>query len=93
MIDILSDILPYISGLYRLPWILVGFIVTIFLSKIIGREKIDNIMKKIGLILLYFFIPVLVFRIFLNTNFGQRQIEFAIIVSLIILFMYISIFQ
>jgi len=88
MIDILKDILPYISGLYTLPWILVGFIVTIILEKITGREKIDSIMKKIGLILLYFFIPVLIFRIFLNTDFGKNEIEFAIVVSFIILLMY-----
>ena len=89
MIDILKDILPYISGLYTLPWILVGFVLTIFLAKIIGRDKIDRIMKKIGLILLYFFIPVLVFRIFVNTDFGKNEIEFAILVSIIVLFMYI----
>ena len=92
MIDILKDILPYISGLYTLPWILVGFVVTILLTVIISREKIDTIMKKIGLILLYFFIPVLVFRIFLNTDFGQKQIEFAFVVSLIIFFMYLLAF-
>jgi hypothetical protein len=89
MIDILGDILPYISGLFTLPWILIGFIFTIIFAKMIGKEKIDKIMKKIGLILLFFFIPILVFRIFLNTDFGQKQIEFAIIVSLIIFFMYI----
>ena len=92
MIDILKDILPYISGLYTLPWILIGFIFTIIFAKAIGKEKIDKIMKKIGLILLYFFIPTLVFRIFLNTDFGQKQIEFAIIVSVIILLMYITAF-
>lgn len=92
MIDILKDILPYISGLYTLPWILVGFIVTLLLAKITGRERIDKIMKKIGLILLYFFIPVLVFRIFINTDFGQKQIEFAIVVSVIVFLMYLFAF-
>jgi len=92
MIDILKDILPYISGLYTLPWILVGFVVTVILAKIIGREKIDTIMKKIGVILLYFFIPVLVFRIFLNTDFGKNEIEFAIVVSVIVFLMYILAF-
>ncbi len=92
MIDILKDTLVYISGLYTLPWILIGFIITIFIARIIGREKIDKIMKKIGLILLFFFIPILVFRIFLNTDFGQKQIEFAIIVSLIVFFMYLIAF-
>ncbi len=89
MIDILKDILPYISGLYTLPWILVGFILTIIIAKFTGREKIDKIMKKIGLILLYFFIPVLLFRIFISTNFGANEIQFSIIVSLIILVMYV----
>jgi hypothetical protein len=89
MIDILRDILTYISGLYTLPWILVGFVITNILAKITGRDKIDKVMKKIGLILLYFFIPVLVFRIFLNTDFGQKQIEFAIVVSIIVAFMYL----
>lgn len=92
MIDILRDILPYISGLYTLPWILVGFIITSIIAKITGREKIDKIMKKIGLILLFFFIPVLAFRIFLNTDFGQKQIEFAFVVSIIVAFMYLLAF-
>ena len=92
MIDILNDILSYISGLYTLPWILVGFVVTILIAKVTGRDKIDKVMKKIGLVLLYFFIPVLVFRIFLNTNFGQKQIEFAIVVTFIVFFMYLLAF-
>lgn len=89
MIEVLEGILPYISGLYTLPWILVGFILTILIAKVTGREKIDKIMKKIGLILLYFFVPVLLFRIFLNTNFGEEQIKFSIIVAAIIFFMYL----
>jgi len=85
-------IIPYISGLWTLPWILVGFIATIIIAKFIGREKIDKIMKKVGLILLYFFVPVLIFRIFLNTPFGQDEISFAIAVSGIVLFMYLLAF-
>lgn len=85
-------IIPYISGLWTLPWILVGFIATIIIAKFTGREKIDTIMKKIGLILLYFFVPVLIFRIFLNTPFGNNEIQFAITVSGIILFMYLLAF-
>lgn len=88
MIDILNNILTYISGLYTLPWIIIGFIVTILLAKLSSREKIDNIMKKIGLILLYFFIPLLVFRIFLD-YFEEKQIAFVIVGSAIILLMYI----
>lgn len=89
MIDAIQTIINYISGLYTLPWILIGFILTILIAKITGREKIDKIMKKIGLILLYFFVPVLLFRIFLNTTFGKSQIEFAIIVAFIMFFMYL----
>ncbi|MEF8848389.1 MAG: hypothetical protein V5A68_04570 [Candidatus Thermoplasmatota archaeon] len=88
MIDILKDILTYISGLYTLPWILIGFIATIIIAQFIGREKIDKIMKKIGLIILYFFIPVLLFRIFLDL-FRLKQINFALVTSLIILLMYL----
>ncbi len=89
MIEILKDILPYISGLYTLPWMLVGFVLTILIAKVTGREKIDTIMKKIGLVILYFFIPVLLFRIFLNTNFGNEEITFSIIVTAIVFFMYL----
>lgn len=89
MIETLQSILPYISGLYTLPWIVIGFIVTIIIARFTGREKIDKAMKKVGLILLYFFIPVLLFRIFISTTFGTKQIEFSIIVAAIILFMYV----
>ncbi len=89
MIEILNDIVPYISGLYTLPWILVGFVVTILLSRLIGEQKIDKIMKKIGLILLFFFVPLLLFRIFLNQDFGAREIEFAVVTGIVIFFMYL----
>jgi len=85
MIDILNNILPYISGLYTLPWILVGLIVTILIAKITGRGKIDRVMKKIGLILLYFFVPFLLFRIFLKVDFGTEQIAFVIVTILILI--------
>jgi hypothetical protein len=91
MIDILKDILPYISGFYTLPWILIGFIITILISKIIGREKIDKIMKKIGLILLFIFIPLLIFRIFLDL-FEVNQVIFVILVFGVIFFMYLIAF-
>jgi len=89
MIELLKAILPYISGLYTLPWILIGFILTILIARVTGREKIDKIMKKIGLILLYFFIPVLLFRIFVSTTFGTEEIKFSLIVSSIVLVMYL----
>jgi len=88
MIEVLQAILPYISGLWTLPWIAVGFFVTIVIAHFIGREKIDRIMKKIGLILLYFFIPVLLFRIFLDL-FQIEQVGFTLLVAVIIAFMYL----
>jgi hypothetical protein len=88
MIDLIEGFLPYIKGLYTLPWILIGFVLTIIIAKVTGREKIDKIMKKIGLILLYFFVPVLIFRIFLNTPFGIDEVIFAGVVSVIIITMY-----
>jgi predicted permease len=88
MVYILENILTYISGFYTLPWILIGFIVTLLIAKVTGREKIDNIMKKIGLILLYFFIPLLIFRVFLDL-FEENQIIFVIIVFAVISLMYI----
>jgi hypothetical protein len=88
MIDFLESIIPYISGLYTLPWILVGFILTIVIAKLLGREKIDKLMKKIGLMILYFFVPVLIFRIFLNTPFGIDEVIFAIVTTIIIVIMY-----
>jgi len=89
MIEILQDIIPYISGLYTLPWILVGFLVTILLSQLFGQKKIDTMMKKIGLVLLYFFVPFLLFRIFLKVDFGTEQLGFAVVTAIVIFFMYL----
>ncbi len=88
MIEVLRAILPYISGIYTLPWILIGFIVTIAVAQLIGREKIDKIMKNIGLVLLYFFIPVLLFRIFLDL-FTIQEVGFVVVATFVIIFMYI----
>jgi hypothetical protein len=89
MIEFLKAILPYISGLWTLPWILVGFIVTLLLSRLINEQKIDLTMKKIGLILLFVFIPLLIFRIFLTVDFSTRELEFTIITIFVIFFMYL----
>ncbi len=89
MFEIIDQlILPHIKGLWTLPWILIGFLLTIFLAKLIGRENIDKLMKKIGLMILYFFVPVLIFRIFFNTSFGINEITFSIVVTIIIAIMY-----
>jgi len=89
MLEILEIILEYIKGLWTLPWILIGFIVTIMLSRFFGEQKINNAMKKIGLILLYFFVPLLLFRIFLGVDFRENEIIFTIICFIILSFMYI----
>ena len=85
-------ILPHIKGLWTLPWILVGFVLTILLAKLMGRENIDKLMKKIGLMILYFFVPVLIFYIFLNTSFGVQEIIFSAVVVTIIFLMYVIAF-
>lgn len=93
IIDWLTQALPYISGLYTLIWIVVGFLVTLLLSFVIPRERIDGIMKKIGMVLLFFFVPVLFFRIFLNTTFGIEQISFSVVVCITIFLMYLLAFM
>jgi hypothetical protein len=67
------------TGLYTLPWILIGFISNLFFSKLFGVKRVDTIMKKIGIILLFVFIPMLVFRLFLNIDFQQAEIDFTLL--------------
>ena len=85
----MQSIIPYISGLFTLPWILVGFLMTALLSYLFSQDRIDLIMKKIGLVILYFFVPPLVFRIFLDTPLGADEALFAIIVGISITLMYL----
>lgn len=89
MIGVLRAITPYISGLYTLPWILVGFAVSAILSLIYSSAKIDMTMKKIGRIILYFFVPVLVFRVFIDTPLGYSALRFVFITCLSIMLMYL----
>lgn len=79
MFGLLNDIIPYISGLWTLPWIAVGFSVTLILSKSYGEGHINNLMKKIGLVLLFVFIPILVFKLFLNIDFREEEMDFVIL--------------
>ncbi|MDG6220365.1 MAG: hypothetical protein QCI38_02825, partial [Candidatus Thermoplasmatota archaeon] len=88
-IEVLRSILPYISGLYTLPWIIVGLLVTFVLSGIFGEEKINATMKKIGLVLLFAFIPLLLFRIFLNIDFGMDEVIFSILTFAVLAFTYL----
>ena len=89
MIEILESFLPYIKGLWTLPWILVGFLVTSLLSRFLDEQKIDRIMKKIGLVLLYFFVPFLLFRIFLGVDFHENELIFSGVCLAVLSLMYI----
>ncbi|MFW5898295.1 MAG: hypothetical protein ACOCT7_00410, partial [Candidatus Saliniplasma sp.] len=88
-ISMLENILPYISGLWTLPWIIVGIVVSYLLANTFGQECIDKAMKKVGLILLFAFIPLLMFRIFLNISFGRQELKFTGITFGVLTFMYL----
>ncbi|MCK4347045.1 MAG: hypothetical protein KAW47_00365 [Thermoplasmatales archaeon] len=89
MIETLNAILPYITGLWTLPWILIGFIVTLLLSRIFGESNVDKVMKKIGLLLLYIFVPLLLFRIFLDVDFGENELLFSVFCFVTLGLMYV----
>ncbi len=89
MIDVIEKVLPYIGGLWTLPWIVVGFLMTIALSKWLGQERVNAGMKKVGLLLLFVFIPLLLFRIFLNIGFGPEELIFTLITFVVLTFMYL----
>lgn len=88
MSSLLEAIIPNISGLNTLPWIVVGFVINMIMAHFFTQTRVDKIMKKIALILLYFFVPLLVFRIFLDMPFGIKELEFSVIVAVSITFMY-----
>lgn len=88
MIEFLETVLPYIKGLWTLPWILIGFLVTVILSRFFSEQKISSVMKKIGLVLLFFFVPLLLFKIFLQVDFGINEIKFTILCVLVFSLMY-----
>ena len=88
-IDIIQRILPYISGTWTLPWILIGLVGSYILAIPFGQERVDRVMKKIGLVLLFVFIPLLLFRIFINITFGRDELLFAGITFVVLFFMYV----
>jgi hypothetical protein len=92
MFEALEAIIPYMKGLWTLPWIGIGFLVTFLLSQLFDADKIDRTMKKIGLIILYFFVPLLLFRIFIGVDFHEDEIYFSIVCILIFTLMYIIAF-
>jgi len=93
MIETLNVIYNYITGLWTLPWILVGFLVTLALSRMFNEDKVNKAMKKIGLILLYVFVPLLLFRIFLDVDFGEAEMMFTVVCFVIFVFMYFLAYQ
>lgn len=89
MLEFLDVVSNYISGLYTLPWILIGFILTVSFSRLLGEELVNKAMKRNALILLYVFVPLLLFRILLNVDFGSNEINFTITCFVILTLMYI----
>ena len=92
MFELLETILPYIKGLWTLPWIGIGFIITFLLSRIFTPQKIDHIMKKIGLVILYVFVPLLLFKIFIAVDFHEDEIYFSVVCIFIFILMYVLAF-
>jgi hypothetical protein len=89
MFEFLDVSINYISGLNTLPWILIGFILTIVFSKILGEDRVSKIMKRNALILLFIFVPLLLFRILLNVDFGIEEIIFTLTCFVILTLMYL----
>ena len=89
MLEFLDTSINYISGLNTLPWILIGFILTILFSRLIGEENVNKAMKRSALILLFVFVPLLLFRILLNVDFGFNETIFTLACFVIISLMYV----
>ena len=79
ILDVLEAIIPYISGLYTLPWIAVGFVANGILHRLFGEERVKAAMEKISLVLLFVFIPLLLFKLFLNIDFREEELDFAVV--------------
>jgi hypothetical protein len=92
MLEFLDTVTQYISGLYTLPWILIGFILTIFFTRFLGEEIVNKAMKRNALILLFIFVPLLLFRILINVDFGSNEINFTIVCFVILSLMYLLAF-
>jgi hypothetical protein len=89
MLEFLDISIEYIKGLNTLPWILIGFFLTILFSRLMGEEYVNKAMKKSALILLFIFVPLLFFRILLNVDFGLPEIYFTIACFIILSLMYL----
>ncbi|MFO7949921.1 MAG: hypothetical protein R6U36_06090 [Candidatus Fermentibacteraceae bacterium] len=89
MTDMMRAVMPYLGGLWTLPWIPVGFLVTVLLSRWLGEERVHAGMRRTGLVLLFVFIPLLLFRIFLNIDFGRQELCFAAVTVVVLVLMYL----
>jgi len=89
MLEFLDTAIDYISGLNTLPWILIGFILTIVFTRLLGEEYASKKMRQNSLILLFVFVPLLLFRILLNVDFGIDEIIFTGACFIILTLMYI----
>jgi hypothetical protein len=89
MLEFLDTVTNYISGLYTLPWILIGFVLTILFSRLLGEDVVNKAMKRNALVLLFIFVPLLLFRILINVDFGSNEINFTIVCFIILALMYI----
>ena len=89
MLEFLETYINYISGLNTLPWIIIGFFLTILFSRLIGEDNVNKAMKRNSLILLFVFVPLLLFRILLNVDFGVNELFFTIVCFVILTLMYI----
>ncbi len=61
----------------------------ILFSRKYGNEIVEKKMKKFGLFLLFIFIPILVFKNFLNVDFGKEEIDFIVISIFFMFFIYL----
>ncbi len=68
---------------------MVGFFANILLSHFFGEEKINKKMKKAGLVLLFVFIPMLLFKLFLNIEFGEEEMDFVFLSVAVMAFLYL----
>ncbi|KAL0213218.1 hypothetical protein RCL1_006844 [Eukaryota sp. TZLM3-RCL] len=82
-------IIKYLSGLYALPWLVFGFFINLALTKCCSIDKIRRFMKVFGNVLLYFLIPLLIFRLFLSVDFDAYAVIFSVISALTIGSMYL----
>jgi len=89
MLEFLDIAIEWISGLNTLVWILIGFVLTILFTKLLGEEYINKKMKENALILLFIFVPLLLFRILLNVDFRIDEIIFTGACFVILTLMYL----